>query len=61
MAAMLADEQPHTTMFAYGVGRGVDRAELLSIIGAARPYAGSAYHAPEARYLDLFHREEAPW
>ncbi len=33
MAEQLADEQRHVSLFAYGVGRGVDRAELLHIIG----------------------------
>ncbi|GIL70492.1 hypothetical protein Vretifemale_1233 [Volvox reticuliferus] len=33
MADQLADEQRHVSLFAYGVGRGVDRAELLHIIG----------------------------
>ncbi|GLI58796.1 hypothetical protein VaNZ11_000557 [Volvox africanus] len=33
MSDQLADEQRHVSLFAYGVGRGVDRAELLHIIG----------------------------
>ncbi|KAG2453640.1 hypothetical protein HYH02_001853 [Chlamydomonas schloesseri] len=33
VADQLADEQRHVSLFAYGVGRGVDRAELLHIIG----------------------------
>lgn len=61
VAAMLTDEQPNTTIFAYGVGRGIDRMELLNIVATAPPSHGCKYQDPESRYLDLFYREEAPW
>ena len=34
MAGRLADEQAHVRLHAYGVGRGVDKEELLRIISA---------------------------
>lgn len=37
MAARLGDEQAHVRLHAYGVGRGVDREELLRIIGGREP------------------------
>ncbi|EFJ51063.1 collagen-related protein [Volvox carteri f. nagariensis] len=52
MAEQLADEQRYVTLFAYGVGRGVDRAELLHIIGGAPtsplPTSSSRASAPAA-------------
>lgn len=60
MTAQLADEQPGTSMFAFGVGRGVDRQELLRIIEPGAP--ACTRHAPAAeRYLDLFVKDDAPW
>eukprot|EP00798_Chlamydomonas_sp_ICE-L_P020322 gene20322-27079_t len=37
MAATLSDEHPNVTLFAFGVGRGVDRSELFSFLAAAPP------------------------
>jgi hypothetical protein len=56
-AARLADEQHGVQVWAFGVGRGVDRSELLRIVAAAAP--GGA--CPEDRYLELCVREEVPW
>jgi Mg-chelatase subunit ChlD len=55
MACRLADEQQHVQLFAFGVGQGVDRSELLYILCAS----GEA--TAEERYMDLCVREEAPW
>ncbi|KXZ52905.1 hypothetical protein GPECTOR_8g284 [Gonium pectorale] len=48
VAEQLADEQRHVSLFAYGVGRGVDRAELLHIIGGPPtcPMVSHAIPAP---------------
>jgi uncharacterized protein YegL len=56
-AGRLADEQQGVQVWAFGVGRGVDRSELLRIVGAATQ-AGAR---PEDRYLELCVREEVPW
>ncbi|GAX79674.1 hypothetical protein CEUSTIGMA_g7115.t1 [Chlamydomonas eustigma] len=61
VTAMLADEMCNTTMFAFGVGRGVDRAELLSILAPASGNNSNKYNDAEARYMDLFFKDEAPW
>jgi hypothetical protein len=37
MARRLADEQPHVDLYAFGVGRGVDKQELVHIISAKDP------------------------
>lgn len=42
MAERLSDEQRHVSLYAYGVGRGVDRAELLHVLGA--PHPGQQQH-----------------
>ncbi|KAL6781397.1 hypothetical protein ACKKBG_A10990 [Auxenochlorella protothecoides x Auxenochlorella symbiontica] len=55
MAQRLADEQGHVCLYAFGVGRGVDRAELLRIISARD--ASSA----DSRYLGLCTLDESPW
>ncbi|PRW34079.1 glycoside hydrolase isoform A [Chlorella sorokiniana] len=55
MCARLADEQAPVRLHAYGVGRGVDREELLRIISASD--AATA----EDRYLALMVLDEAPW
>uniref|UniRef100_A0A061RJK2 Collagen-related protein n=1 Tax=Tetraselmis sp. GSL018 TaxID=582737 RepID=A0A061RJK2_9CHLO len=56
MAARLTDEvSGEVSMYAFGVGRGVDKAELLRIIGAG----GRA--ADDSRYLGLCTYEDAPW
>ena len=39
MARRLADEQPLVELWAFGVGRGVDRQELLHIIAGQDPEA----------------------
>jgi hypothetical protein len=61
VTAMLVDELCNTTMFAFGVGRGVDRPELLSILSPAYGNSNNKYKDSEARYMDLFIKEEAPW
>ncbi|PNH12224.1 Ankyrin repeat domain-containing protein [Tetrabaena socialis] len=48
MAEQLADEQRHVSLFAYGVGRGVDRAELLHVIGGPPTCAAVSPHAAAA-------------
>lgn len=56
MAARLGDEQARVRLHAYGVGRGVDREELLRIIGGREPHTavdrraggGGAHGAGEA-------------
>lgn len=55
MASRLADEQGPVAMYAFGVGRGVDKQELLRIVGATQPAAAAD------RYFDLCVRDEAPW
>lgn len=61
VASQLADEQPGACMFAFGVGRGVDRSELLHIAEVAPPRGSAKLKPPEERYMDLFYKEEAPW
>ena len=58
MADQLADEQRNVRLFAFGVGRGVDRGELQHMVAASAP--GSSADVAE-RYHDLYVREEAPW
>ena len=56
MVSRLADEQSHVGLFAFGVGRGVDKGELVTIIeGAVGKGKG------EERYVELCVRDEAPW
>ncbi|KAI8466761.1 MAG: hypothetical protein J3K34DRAFT_472320 [Monoraphidium minutum] len=56
MAARLADEQAGVGIWALGVGRGVDRQELVRILaGAAGPDDAAA------RYVDLCVRDDVPW
>lgn len=55
MAARLSDEQGGVSLHAFGVGRGVDKHELMNIISAQD--AESA----ESRYLELCVLEDAPW
>lgn len=52
----LADEQTGVSMHAFGVGRGVDKTELLHIVGAC-PGAAD----PETRYLGLRTIDETLW
>jgi len=47
-AARLADEQAGVRLFAFGVGRGVDKGEMLALAGADR-------------YLGLMTRDDPPW
>ena len=61
VASMLSDEQPGTTFFALGVGRGVDRLECRAMIETARPASGCKYSKGVERYLDLFYKDDAPW
>lgn len=55
MAARLADEQANVSLYAFGVGRGVDAAELIHII------SGAETKDADQRYLELCVRDEAPW
>lgn len=55
MARRLADEQSNVSLHAFGVGRGVDRGELLRIVGATQP------ETADGRYLGLCTLDEAPW
>lgn len=51
----LADEQGPVSVYAYGVGRGVDASQLMNILeGAGRGDAAQ-------RYVELCVRDEAPW
>lgn len=52
MAQRLVDEQGDVSLYAFGVGRGVDRQELAKIIGG---------EDPEGRILGLCTLYEAPW
>ena len=56
MAARLADEQAGVSLHAFGVGRGVDRQELIHIVGGAGGADGA-----EGHYLPLCTLDEAPW
>jgi uncharacterized protein YegL len=57
ITSRLVDEQGNVALHAFGVGRGVDRVELLRIISGACP----AGEDPAHRYLPLMVLEDAPW
>ncbi|KAG7668192.1 hypothetical protein KSW81_002091 [Nannochloris sp. 'desiccata'] len=57
ITARLVDEQGNVALHAFGVGRGVDRVELLRIVGGACPAREDAAN----RYLPLMVLEDAPW
>jgi len=58
MVARLSDEQSNVALWAFGVGRGVDSAELIRIIkGPGETCKGLG----QQRYLDLCVRDDAPW
>jgi hypothetical protein len=58
MVARLADEQAHMSLWAFGVGRGVDSAELVRIIeGPGDCAAGLG----RERYMDLCVRDDPHW
>jgi uncharacterized protein YegL len=57
ITARLVDEQGNVALHAFGVGRGVDRVELLRIVGGACPSGEDAAN----RYLPLMVLEDAPW
>jgi hypothetical protein len=62
MVARLADEQAHVCLWALGVGRGVDSAELVRIIeGPDSGGSDSKKGLGKERYLDLCVRDDAPW
>ena len=62
MTARLADEQGRVEMHAFGVGRGVDRRELLRIIsGAYGKGVTCDSDAAASRYLPLMILDDAPW
>mmetsp|Transcript_41726 Transcript_41726/g.106774 ORF Transcript_41726/g.106774 Transcript_41726/m.106774 type:complete len:389 (+) Transcript_41726:207-1373(+) len=56
MAGRLVDEvSSSVSLYAFGVGRGVDKAELLRIVGAGGP------KPDDSHYLGLCTYEDAPW
>ena len=57
---MMADEHPNTTLFAFGVGQGVNRAECMAMIESGHP-ASCKYKKGSERYMDLFFKDEGPW
>lgn len=57
MAARLADEQANVGLWAFGVGRGVDAAEIQRILEGPQ----SCKKAGAERYHDLMVRDDAPW
>lgn len=61
MAERLADEQRNVSLFAYGVGRGVDKTELLNIIGTSAGNESGSKTAAVERYLDLYVQEGPIW
>lgn len=67
MVERLADEQRNVSLFAFGVGRGVDRVELENIIaGAAIAEQHSACYVKGGpqdvmRYIELCVRDDPPW
>ncbi|KAK9829572.1 hypothetical protein WJX72_006550 [[Myrmecia] bisecta] len=56
IAERLADEQANVSLFAFGVGRGVEKTELERIIGVC----GGA-SACDTHYMPLCTRDDAPW
>ena len=54
MAEQLVDEQAGVAIYAFGVGRGVDKTELEKIINVCGPHADN-------RYMALCTNDEAPW
>eukprot|EP00898_Chlorokybus_atmophyticus_P005802 jgi/Chlat1/6222/Chrsp44S05811 len=56
-AERVADELENVSLFAFGVGRGVDKAELTRIVSAV----DGNKHGDNGRYLGLRTLEEAPW
>lgn len=64
MTQQLADEH-HPSMFAFGVGRGVEKEQLEDVIAPCAPnpetHAGRKYMAPSERYMDLFYKLDGPW
>lgn len=55
IAERLVDEQGGVSIFAFGVGRGVDRAELDKIVNVCGP------RLADTRYMALCTHDEAPW
>ncbi|KAL6749162.1 hypothetical protein V8C86DRAFT_2855079 [Haematococcus lacustris] len=63
-ATKLCNELQGCVLAAFGVGRGVDRGELLHIITGTLPGPNSSQPAEAelaGHYLDLFTREDHPW
>jgi uncharacterized protein YegL len=63
MSQQLSDEH-NPTMFAFGVGRGVERDQLEDIISPCAPSsetAGAKYQKASERYVDLFFKLDGPW
>lgn len=56
MVSRLVDEEHVAAVHAFGVGRGVDKQELIRIISAACPE-----HAANNYYLPLLVLDDAPW
>ncbi|MEW5299638.1 MAG: hypothetical protein WDW38_004313 [Sanguina aurantia] len=61
MAERLADEQRNVSLFAFGVGRGIDKTELLNIIGTSAGNESGSPTAATERYLDLYVQEGPIW
>jgi hypothetical protein len=58
MVSRLSDEQSHVGLWAFGVGRGVDSAELMRIIeGPGESCKGLG----QEQYMDLCVRDDVPW
>ena len=57
ITARLVDEQGNVELHAFGVGRGVDRLEMLRIVGGACAAGEDAAN----RYLPLMVLDDAPW
>lgn len=60
MVSALADEQGRVEVHAFGVGRGVDRAELLRVIGGVGSVTADA-DVVASRYVGLCVLDESPW
>ena len=58
MVAQLSDEQCNVGLWAFGVGRGVDSAELMRIIEGPGEVAKGL---GRERYVELCVRDDAPW
>jgi hypothetical protein len=58
MVSRLSDEQRNVGLWAFGVGRGVDSAELMRIIEGPRE---ACKGLGVEQYMDLCVRDDVPW